>query len=220
MKSMRLPPASSASLGPPSRSSSPTTPPRAACDENDAASRLHVMTSACRLITQKPGPSGSGCLYTGALARRYVNHSCGIPCVKRSRSSRSMSSSSMPLLPRELWRALLDEGPRAFLCILAHEHPHAELRVDAHGLRFGHRLGGPQRPQHGLHGERDLAAQPHDRTAQRVEAPAHLGHPEAGALPGDADVGGLQDLGAPGHSRALHRRDERLVEEEPLEERL
>ena len=36
--------------------------PAPPAEENEAASRLHVMTSACLLITQKPGPSGSGCL--------------------------------------------------------------------------------------------------------------------------------------------------------------
>ena len=51
------------------------------------------MTSACLVITQKPGPPGSGWKYTGASRRRYVNHSCGTPWVNRSRSSRSMSLS-------------------------------------------------------------------------------------------------------------------------------
>src|SRR4029453_18361555 len=46
-------------------------------------------------MTQNPAPPGSSWWNTGALARSQVNHSCGMPCVKRSRSRRSISA-SMP----------------------------------------------------------------------------------------------------------------------------
>ncbi len=85
-------------------------------------------------------------------------------------------------------------------------------------------LGREQVPtgQQDVGGDRvgDLAAQPDDRPAERVEAPAHLGHAEPGALAGDADVGALQDLGAAGDRRSLDGGDQRLVEQEALEQRL
>jgi hypothetical protein len=74
--------------------------------------------------------------------------------------------------------------------------------------------------QIGRHGVRDLAAQAHRRPSQRVDAPAHLRHAEAGARAGDADVGRLQDLGAARDRRALDRGDERLVQQESFEQRL
>src|SRR3954447_10364494 len=91
---MRLP--SPVKSGEPSGGcSNPTTPPRFWSDEYVAPSRPTATTSSYFVTTQKPGPSGSGCLYTGALFRRYVNQSWGTPCVNLSRSSRSMSLRSM-----------------------------------------------------------------------------------------------------------------------------
>ena len=72
----------------------------------------------------------------------------------------------------------------------------------------------------GRDGVRDLAAEPNDRPTERVEAPAHLGHAEPGALAGDADVGALEDLGAAGDRGALDGGDQRLVEQEALQQRL
>ncbi len=83
----RLAPASISAI---SRSSRPTTPPRLASEEKVPASRLQAITSACLVMTQKPGPSGSAWKWTGALARSQVNHSWGMPWVNRSRSSRSI----------------------------------------------------------------------------------------------------------------------------------
>src|SRR4029453_2362693 len=116
-------------------------------------------------MTQNPAPPGSSWWNTGALARSQVNHSCGMPWVNRSRSSRSIWATStvvLPLVlgrrsrsvslglarpsaPAELGRPLLDEGQRAFLGVVAGEHFHADLRVDAHGLVLRDGLGGPQR---------------------------------------------------------------------------
>ena len=62
---------------------------------------------------------------------------------------------------------------------------------------------------HGL-GVGDLTSEADGRTAEREQAPAGLGHAEPGALARDADVGGLEDLGAAGDGRALDGGDERL----------
>jgi hypothetical protein len=67
---------------------------------------------------------------------------------------------------------------------------------------------------------RDLAGQTHGRSAQREQPPPRLGHPEPGALAGDPDVGGLQDLGTAGDRRALHGRDQRFGEPAALQQRL
>ena len=53
-----------------SGSSSTTTPPRFWSDEYVVPSRPTVTTSSYFVTTQKPGPFGSGCLYTGACCRR------------------------------------------------------------------------------------------------------------------------------------------------------
>ena len=52
----------------------------------------------------------------------------------------------------------------------------------------------------------------HRRAPEREEAPPGLEHAELGALPGHPDVGGLQDLGAPGHGPALDGGDQRLLQ--------
>ncbi len=54
----------------------------------------------------------------------------------------------------------------------------------------------------------DLTAQAHGGATHRVEAPAGLGHAEAGALARDTDVGRLEDLGAAGDGDPLDRGDD------------
>src|ERR1044071_6131582 len=142
MKSMRLPAALGASSSAGGRSVRPTPPPREAADEKVPASRLQTVTSSSLVMTQKPGPSGSAWKWTGSFSRSQVNHSWGMPSVKRSKSSRSIC---MALLPCELGGALLDEGQRADLGVVAREARHADGRVDGHGLGLGPALGGPQR---------------------------------------------------------------------------
>jgi hypothetical protein len=67
-------------------------------------------------------------------------------------------------------------------------------------------------------GEGDLPAQAHRRATEREEAPGGLGDAEARRLAGDADVGGLEDLGAAGERGALDRGDERLLQAVAAEE--
>jgi hypothetical protein len=58
----------------------------------------------------------------------------------------------------------------------------------------------------------DLPAEPHRRAPQREEAPARLGDAELRALPRDADVGALEDLGPAGDGRPLDGCDQRLLQ--------
>ena len=60
----------------------------------------------------------------------------------------------------------------------------------------------------GRHRVRNLALEAYGRAAHRVERPAGLRDAEPGALPGDADVGALQDLRATGDGDALDRGDD------------
>src|SRR5215468_5052881 len=66
----------------------------------------------------------------------------------------------------------------------------------------------------------DLPRQPHRRAAEREQPPARLGDAEPRALAGHPDVGGLEDLGAPGDGRPLDGGDQRLGQAAPLEQRL
>ena len=269
------PPASSASVRDAARSSRPTTPPRACVGRERCRRRgCTWMTSACLVITQKPGPSGSGWWYTGVVRAQP-----GEPLVRDAlREPVPVEQVDVGELhrapPQRPWNcgvrfSMKASGPSLASSLMNTGMPIS--RVDAHGLatRAGTRwpaapaarpaprparsprpssatsrarssavpsgTTSPMRPislasgarqvaagEQDVGGERvrDLPAQPHHRPAQRVEAPPHLGHAEPGALPGDADVGALQDLGAAGDGRALDRGDERLVEQEALEQRL
>ena len=66
--------------------------------------------------------------------------------------------------------------------------------------------------------EGDLAAEPDDAAALRVQRPLRLGEAEDAALAGDADVGALQDLGAAGDAVALDGGDQRLLQRPVAEE--
>ena len=87
-------------------------------------------------------------------------------------------------------------------------------------LRFGCTDVAPGEEQVRRDRVRDLPAQPHDRTPEGIKPPTHLGHTEPSALTGDTYVCRLKDLGAARDRGTLHRRDERLVEEEALQQRL
>ena len=77
-------------------------------------------------------------------------------------------------------------------------------------LRFGRVDVLAREKDVGRLGVGDLAGQAHRGAAGRVERPPRLGHAEAGALTGDADVGALEHLGAAGDGDAFDRGDQRL----------
>ena len=89
--------------------------------------------------------------------------------------------------------------------------------ADLLGLRRRHLAARQQ--QLGRDRVGDLPSEADGAAAQREEAPAHLGHPEDGALPRDPQVHGLQDLGAAGHGVPLDRRDEGLARLEVPQQR-
>ena len=60
-------------------------------EENVAGSRPTAFTSEYLVTAQKPGPSGSGCQWTGSWDRSHRNCSCGWPWAKDSGESRSMA---------------------------------------------------------------------------------------------------------------------------------
>ena len=62
----------------------------------------------------------------------------------------------------------------------------------------------------GGNGVRNLAAEAYSRATHRVQRPPGLADTEAGRFAGDADIGGLQNLGASGNGHALDRSDQRL----------
>ena len=90
------------SITPAVRSSLIAVPPRSRMpprsDENVAASRSTVLTSAWRVTTQKPSPSGvravGSCQETGSWSRSQRNRSCGNPPRNVSSSDRSIGVAS------------------------------------------------------------------------------------------------------------------------------
>ncbi|GAB6987160.1 hypothetical protein JCM10369A_36850 [Nocardioides pyridinolyticus] len=66
---------------------------------------------------------------------------------------------------------------------------------DLLGLRRGNQPAGQQQVERD--GVGDLAGEPDGGAAHRVEAPPRLRDAEPRRLPGDPDVGALEDLGAP-----------------------
>ena len=107
-----------------------------------AASRLHAMTSACLVMTQKPGPSGSGWWYTGALARSHVNHSCGMPCVNRS----GRAGRCQPVCSHGRPRSALAHG---FVSRAPTSRRTARRRRTRGRARCGRRRPGARRPDRG-----------------------------------------------------------------------
>ena len=85
------------------------------------------------------------------------------------------------------------------------------------------RLGGRDVPagEQDVGGDRvgDLTHEPHRRATEWEQAPFCFGHTEFRALAGHPDVGALEDLGAAGDGRPLHRGDERFGEAAALEQR-